>query len=673
MPVIIGTAGDDVLNGTTDDDTIYGNGGTDTITANAGNDTVVVVATIGTFGSLDGGTGLDTVQIDRWTTPTAANGSAGTYSYSEATFGNSTINSFERLVFNTQTSDFLQVNFSFGGSGGSPTNHIGSGLSADAEIVGGAGTDVLGLSYYASGTPGSVTLPTFTYTNWSTPVRPYQPADQVAFFVVGSGATNISGASHSGILTITGGSGNDVITGTDGIEVVNVSSGNDTVNAGAGSDALAIVNTYYNRIFAGPGSESTLTGAGTSFNGGDGTDFLILGGHVNALAQISSVEGVYLLPGYFNANSGFGVPPLASQYDTVATFSSQNFSALPSNLIVDGIGTVVVNLADGGGAFDGSSITFEPGSDVKFQIFGGTGNDTLTGTTGQDQLIGGDGADTLNGGGDINVLSGGDGNDRLIIGTGASGSSVDGGTGTDTLEITSATSLGALAGVEAVELSGGGSLTLTGSQFATGLAVTSALSGTGTITINMTAGVDYFSALMTPAVGSNVTFTVNGTSGSDQIKGGQFATTVNGGDGADVIRTGNLVDTIKGGIGDDKIAGRGGSDILTGAAGSDTFRYVLDSDSGLGVNADHITDFAIGTDKLAFRALDPDLVTPGIQAFAFIDSQAFHATGAAEIHYANSGADLLVEADLNGDGIADMQIVLNGLAGQVLTSGDFLL
>jgi hypothetical protein len=39
----------------------------------------------------------------------------------------------------------------------------------------------------------------------------------------------------------------------------------------------------------------------------------------------------------------------------------------------------------------------------------------------------------------------------------------------------------------------------------------------------------------------------------------------------------------------------------------------------------------------------------------------------------NSGANLLVQADINGDGIADMEVMLAGLAGQTLTGASFLL
>src|SRR5262249_25716154 len=52
------------------------------------------------------------------------------------------------------------------------------------------------------------------------------------------------------------------------------------------------------------------------------------------------------------------------------------------------------------------------------QLFGGAGNDTLTGGSGADQLFGGAGNDILNGKGGNDLLFGGAGNDTLIGGDG---------------------------------------------------------------------------------------------------------------------------------------------------------------------------------------------------------------------------------------------------------------
>lgn len=123
------------------------------------------------------------------------------------------------------------------------------------------------------------------------------------------------------------------------------------------------------------------------------------------------------------------------------------------------------------------------------------------------------------------------------------------------------------------------------------------------------------------------------------------------------------------------IIGWGGADLLTGGAGNDLFRYLFATDSGLGAAADKITDFLPGTDQFDFRFLDSDLVTPGVQpyAFTFIGTGAFGGTGSSQIRYGVTGSDLTVELDLDGNGAADMQIVLQSDGGLTLGSGDFLL
>ena len=200
------------------------------------------------------------------------------------------------------------------------------------------------------------------------------------------------------------------------------------------------------------------------------------------------------------------------------------------------------------------------------------------------------------------------------------------------------------------------------------------MSGTGAITINMApSDLQLNAQFLTVAAGSTVNYVINGSSDSDAIKGGAGATyTINGGDGSDAIRGGSSP-TRERRRGQRQAEGGQGADTLTGGADADTFRYQTASASGLGAAADHITDFVSGVDKLGFLLLDANPGTPGIDPFSYIDTQAFHATGAAEIRYETSGADIVVQLDTNGDGNADMAIYLNGLGGTALSSGDFLI
>ncbi|HQV04920.1 Ig-like domain-containing protein [Novosphingobium sp.] len=307
------------------------------------------------------------------------------------------------------------------------------------------------------------------------------------------------------------------------------------------------------------------------------------------------------------------------------------------------------------------------------ELFGLGGNDTLFGSFASDILNGGDGDDLLSGNGGIDQFDGGAGNDRAVIGFTNAGSTVIGGADTDTLTVVSTTdSLAALSGFEAVELLSGSRLTLTGQQFNDGLAFNSVFTGTGSLTVNMTAGVAFVASQMNFA--SVIMTTVNGTAGIDVIKAALGAPVfASGGDGIDQIRGGNLADSIFGDGGNDKLMGLGGADVLTGGAGADQFRYLFTSDSGLGTAADRIGDFTNGEDKLDFRVLDADPNTAGRQALTFIGTSAFATDGSAQVRYVDIGADTRVEIDLNGDGAADMHILLSGHAGQALSGTDFLL
>jgi hypothetical protein len=346
--------------------------------------------------------------------------------------------------------------------------------------------------------------------------------------------------------------------------------------------------------------------------------------------------------------------------------------------------------------FNAPSVAFGPPNLLQFtnwtdgvdQIqFNGSGvDDTIRGSSQRDTINGFDGNDEIgyfNLVGGIDTISGGNGNDRIVINAANTGSFISGDAGTDTLELWGGTGvtigLGSIAGFEALEIFGTSTtiLQLTSAQFASGFAINSALSGTGTIMVNLAPGAQTMLAKgMTVAGGSNIAFTINGSSGADVIKANDATiNTINGNDGADRLNGGNTGDFINGGADGDKIRGGGGADALTGGAGADIFKYRFASDAGTGIQADIINDFTVGEDKLNFRRLDPDPGTPGTQTFSFIGAAAFGATGAAQIRYVDTGNDLRVEVDVNGDGIADMHIALlgAGAGAGLLFASDFLL
>lgn len=531
-------------------------------------------------------------------------------------------------------------------------------------------------------------------------------------------------ASISGFETIRGSRGNDVIIGSAADERLFGGAGSDIISGGDGNDYidgdLSGFNNAFDVLNGNGGDDQIVAGVDDDADGGAGIDTLAIDrgafvpnvGKTIDLTNIWSggagINGTGTVSGFERLAYIFGT----SYNDIIIIGSSSSVAASSSNIVVNGdYGNDIVF-----GGVDNETLLGGEGNDT---ISGGLGDDVLMGGAGvdtasyassvrgvtvrldltvaqdtgsqgidtlidlenlvgsgaNDNLIGNSAANILDGGAGISTLGGNAGNDRLILGSGASGSVIDGGADTDTLVINSTvSSLASLTGIEAVELVAGAGLTLTGSQFANGLASNSALTGTGTITVNMDAGVNILAQSMT--FSSTVATVVNGTSGVDIIKlglGASTGNTVNSGDGVDQIRGSNGVDTINGGIGNDKIMGIGGADVLTGGAGNDQFRYFQQSDSGLGAAADQITDFTVGGDRLNFLLIDADAVTAGDQAFNFVGTAAFANTGTGQIRYQNSGADLLVQADVNGDGVADMEIILQGQAGGTLTGADFIL
>jgi Ca2+-binding RTX toxin-like protein len=120
-------------------------------------------------------------------------------------------------------------------------------------------------------------------------------------------------------------------------------------------------------------------------------------------------------------------------------------------------------------------------------------------------------------------------------------------------------------------------------------------------------------------------------------------------------------DTLTGGGGTDRLIGGAGADMLTGGAGADRFTYRAASDS-LPTAPDRITDFQAGTDDLVFIGMQRGL-------FAYVGTGAFTPDGNSEARLVTATSTLLV--DVNGDGRADMAIVLGGSIA-TLSAKDFI-
>jgi Ca2+-binding RTX toxin-like protein len=156
------------------------------------------------------------------------------------------------------------------------------------------------------------------------------------------------------------------------------------------------------------------------------------------------------------------------------------------------------------------------------------------------------------------------------------------------------------------------------------------------------------------ALHSDETLTFNGSAEMD----GSFR--VFGGAGAD---------SITGGAGGDMIYGGLGADTLTGGAGNDTFLYKAVAES-TPTSQDTITDFATG-DIIDLTAIDANTSVGGNQAFTFVSGGVFTDHPGQLIAVDNGGGNWTVSADVNGDGVADLQIMVHVTDGHQLTANDF--
>lgn len=163
---------------------------------------------------------------------------------------------------------------------------------------------------------------------------------------------------------------------------------------------------------------------------------------------------------------------------------------------------------------------------------------------------------------------------------------------------------------------------------------------------------------------------LHGEDGDDLLYGGVGRDYLSGGAGADAIFGGEGGDRILGGDGDDRIAGGAGRDLLSGEAGADTFAYTR-ADLGDARRSDRITDFdGAAGDRIDLSAIDAD-GRGGDTAFAFIGAAAFSGVAGELRAFVREDGMTIVQADVDGDGAADLAIRLEG--APALTAADFIL
>jgi Ca2+-binding RTX toxin-like protein len=312
--------------------------------------------------------------------------------------------------------------------------------------------------------------------------------------------------------------------------------------------------------------------------------------------------------------------------DSVTELAGQGTDEVRTTLAAYALGSNVEKLR-----YTGSSNFVGDGNELNNEIWGAGGNDTLTGGDGWDTLLGFGGDDSLYGGADGDVLDGGTGQDYM-----------EGNDGDDVYIVDNVGDTVVEAASEGIDH------------------VYSRLSS-----YTLGADVENLSANSIPAA----SFSGTGNALDNKIYGAGLADTLSGLDGADELRGNGGDDVLDGGNGDDLIVGASGADTMTGGAGADNFRIGY-FESGTGSGADRISDFDQGTDLIDISGWDANTGVGGDQAFSFVGSAAFSST-AGELRAFLSGADTVIQGDINGDSVADFQIYLTG--NIAIVSSDFTL
>ena len=142
--------------------------------------------------------------------------------------------------------------------------------------------------------------------------------------------------------------------------------------------------------------------------------------------------------------------------------------------------------------------------------------------------------------------------------------------------------------------------------------------------------------------------TLDGGRGDDVLYGGSGDDDLTGGQGADELWGGSGDDVLDGGLGDDTFVGGLGADEMDGGSGADTFVFTTVDDSAIGF-ADTIIDFDSGVDTIDLSAFDIE---------------------AADISWTTVGQMSTVSIDTDGDGVADMEIMVQSSS---LETTDFFL
>lgn len=505
---IDGTSNADSINGSSGQDIVYGFSGADTISGGHGND------------QLEGGEGNDNIAGNNG--DDYLNGDSGD-DYLQGGKGSDDI--YGGIGNDTLRGGSTGADTLTGGLDNDTFDFTDSDASIDTISDWGVGTDFLNGSL-AEGGQLNVTIDNASTTAFT-----------AAVIAATYGVVSVTGG--TGNDTITGGQNNDTLNGGDGSDIITGGGGNDSINGGLGNDSIN-----------GGAGDDTITGGGgaDTINAGSGNNRIDnagnTGGPFENIIHDSTASSVVI-----NVTGSNGVVITASQPGASAIAPTDRLSTITADASTAAVSLTAIGLIEYGAILTGGS-----NNDT---IIGGDGADFLTGNDGADTINGGVGNDTIRGGAGADVLTGGAGVDVFVYNTiaelfagGALVDSITGGANTDTIRIDQATAF---------------TIAVTDSFARAGTVETLAVGAANAEAISITLNADAFAAgvrTVTLAADTNAAG-VNDVNASAAVAGQNL--TLIGSAGNDIIDGGNGNDTITGGAGENYISGYGGANVVTSA------------------------------------------------------------------------------------------------------------
>jgi Ca2+-binding RTX toxin-like protein len=347
-------------------------------------------------------------------------------------------------------------------------------------------------------------------------------------------------------------------------------------------------------LLGGAGNDSLAGGGGNDLlDGGAGGDTLRGGGGNDTIDYSARANAVSVGLGTVSDDGEAG------EHDNVAADIETILGGSGNDTLA---GTTKPEKFVGNGGND-----FVRGNDGDDTLDGGFGNDTLNGDAGNDLLLGGDGDDflaaysgddSLSGGAGRDTLDGNLGNDTLVGGVG--GDVLQGGSGTDTGMDDSVDSLSGIergisgAGVPNT-ITPGRLLVIYGTNGDDVLAISGDRMSTIVIVLNghrheiVDAGRKVDAIEVHAGAGNDAVSLSVDNANAVVMLGEDGNDTLHGGNGAESLDGGAGNDSLDGGANDDTLVGGAGADTLRGGAGNDTADYsarTADLIIGLGTLSD---------------------------------------------------------------------------------------